>query len=583
MTTQDNPKDNLCDDGTKLGTRKRPTYEYFDGYTNRPKENVLLGNGMACYRMVAMENDPILPEEEMYIKVIEFRAHMSLKKCYLTLDEYQNGTRKDTVNRKKIFKEGDTINVLYSDVFEKYVIENPYGFGCIPQPLPQNNTATNYYQCAALSSSQATPYPPSTGAMPGVSMPLTIEKAAAASREKTLPDFLFSMGEVEGAGSSSASKNVPSSEKKIEKVVTEEDRERFILGDKKNEGTKNIVVKIEKEDEAIEEQEEVEEEEENEAIAVKKGDDGDDDEMITERKEGKKSEAEEGEEEKKAKEEEKEDRDREEKPKTKKRQSREDKDLSNVWIIVVAKSDGSVNMWQRNVDLMGNTLKNGIVKYIPVNVIGSGYSHTMPRVLHKKGGPKRDCYQISIAPGSTLWIEKSLFYKRNKDSGLLYAEGSGKNVPLCEEHGDPLKSVLFTPPKPIPLPQSHQEKMFQASEQPLHQVQLSLILQQQQEQLSLLLHQQQQQLSLFIQHQQHLPTKEQRQAQLSLLSQQHQVLQAHLDLLSQQLSQCQMYLSAEGGEGEAKMDLNGFYGDDLLKYEDNGNDYSYGMYGDFDN
>ena len=94
------------------------------------------------------------------------------------------------------------------------------------------------------------------------------------------------------------------------------------------------------------------------------------------------------------------------------RQSRENKDWSNVWLVVRAKADGKVKLWQRNVELIGSILKKGAENYIPVKVVGAGYSYTLPRIFHKDGGPKRRCYLVEFSAQSRLWVDEDLIYRR---------------------------------------------------------------------------------------------------------------------------------------------------------------------------
>ena len=99
-------------------------------------------------------------------------------------------------------------------------------------------------------------------------------------------------------------------------------------------------------------------------------------------------------------------------PRARLRQSRENKDWSNVWLVVRAKADGKVKLWQRNVELIGSVLANGVENYVPAKIVGAGYSYTLPRIFHKDGGPRCRCYLVEFSAEYKLWVDEDLIYRR---------------------------------------------------------------------------------------------------------------------------------------------------------------------------
>ena len=100
---------------------------------------------------------------------------------------------------------------------------------------------------------------------------------------------------------------------------------------------------------------------------------------------------------------------------------REEKDGSNVWIIVTGK-DGVSRLWQRNMELVGSLVDISSEQYMEVNVTGAGITSTMARVRHRSGGEQRLCYQFRVSQEHTLWVDRDLFYtsepvqtEKNKD------------------------------------------------------------------------------------------------------------------------------------------------------------------------
>lgn len=356
-------------------TRKKPVSECPEGYVNKAKENVLLGNGMACYRMVAREINPELPKEVLFIKVVEYRAPIGLKKCFLTLDEYNNKDKKKFINGQKTFKEGDIVTVIWSSVFEKFLLGEPLNAVCVQRPaseLKQMMVKTNGY---------------TTIYTPQLSIPVPPPPKPQLEVEKPPPSIMTvfeKLKDIEPKLPVVVKTEPKDDDIDIDKVIMEaKERAKFIarLGDKE--------IKREEVDEEVPKESEPIIENNNPAMAVEEP---------------------------------------EKKPKGKRRQSRENKDWSNIWIVVSGGLYGNSKLWQRNVELIGSILKNGVSRFMAANIVGSGYSHTLPRIFHKKGGPKRKCYQVAIADGSTLWIDEKLFYTRAECEALTGTKDFDKGL-----------------------------------------------------------------------------------------------------------------------------------------------------------
>ena len=108
--------------------------------------------------------------------------------------------------------------------------------------------------------------------------------------------------------------------------------------------------------------------------------------------------------------------DKEQRKVKKKRQyGRKEKDSSNVWLIVTAKSNGKRKLWQRNMELLGVFLEFRRVEYLEVETTAVGLAADMARVYHNNGGEQHRCYQIQIIPNTALWIDEALFCTNTKE------------------------------------------------------------------------------------------------------------------------------------------------------------------------
>ena len=357
---------------TRSGTKR--VFRCPKGCVSMPRENVLLGNGAACYRTIAKEKDPVLPEDDMYLWVVDFTAPVGLKKCYLTLEEYLYNTKKFT-NGQKAFKEGDTVSIVRSAVYENYLETHTDDVCCAPPMPPTNEQLMGSY-----------PYP--------CPFPMT-----------PFPQqMLFSPHIDQFAGF--PAQQAPSTEK-VMKMEMDVDTLRMAQPPEEEGGGENgMGLYNVKEDEGGWWEEE-----------------------------------------------------RPKETKTKKRESREYKDKSNVWVIVEGKG-GKRRLWQRNVELIGWILKGGTERLMAAKVVGVGYSFMKPRVASAPGGPRCKCYQVSIAPGTTLWVDEELFVGKDgtRDSSHLEEEeedvgGYDYSWTSYDAYSDFSQSL---PPQPPPLHLSKQ-------------------------------------------------------------------------------------------------------------------------------
>ena len=89
--------------------------------TSKPRDNVLLGNGSACYRRVTQKTavDPtMIAGGALFIKVIRCIAKKELMKCILTVDDAVCG--KAFKNTQRVFRAGDSVAIIHSRVYEEY-------------------------------------------------------------------------------------------------------------------------------------------------------------------------------------------------------------------------------------------------------------------------------------------------------------------------------------------------------------------------------------------------------------------------------------------------------------------------------
>ena len=103
----------LCN-GSNVSTDSRKRGNCTKG-TRKPRDNVLLGNGSACYRRVAQKT-PLTGTA--FIKVVHCAAKKDLLKCILTVDDIAGG--KAFKNTQKVFRAGDRITIIHSKVYDEY-------------------------------------------------------------------------------------------------------------------------------------------------------------------------------------------------------------------------------------------------------------------------------------------------------------------------------------------------------------------------------------------------------------------------------------------------------------------------------
>ena len=108
--------------------------------------------------------------------------------------------------------------------------------------------------------------------------------------------------------------------------------------------------------------------------------------------------------------------------KKRRKYGREEKDGSNVWIIVRGK-DGEPKLWQRNMELVGSLVDIGSEQYMDVSVTGAGLASTTARVYHGDGGEQRLCFQFSVTQSRTLWVDRDLFYPAGTGAGCERSGG----------------------------------------------------------------------------------------------------------------------------------------------------------------
>ena len=387
MKAEWNTNNIILESCVQVKRRKKPVSDCPKGCVNKAKENVLLGNGTACYRMIAREINPVLPREEIFIKVVDFKAPVGLKKCYLTLGEYESRNKK-FINGQKIFKQGDTISVVYSSVYERYMAGESIGLACRDQSQGQGQGQA---KDQALSDKNSAPGIVSTTFQSGQAAGSPVQSTPPilmGGSVVQLPYFCQSSSRSNGFNQVHCCAKGCERESKVGMKVKEEERGEECIktvitsnGASKSSGIKKVSFKTPSND----------------------GDEKDEKYSFE---------------------------DEDAKIRPKKRQSRENKDWSNVWLIVEGKDDGKVKLWQRNIELIGSILRDGTPRLMPVEVIGVGYSYLLPRIFHKAGGPMRMCYQVLIAPGSTLWVDKDLIYVKLANFGA--GEEMGERTSIKE-------------------------------------------------------------------------------------------------------------------------------------------------------
>ena len=83
---------------------------------SKPRDNVLLSNGNACYRHITERT--VIPTTTVWVKVMQCVARKRLKKCILTVDDIVEG--KTFKNTQFVFKAGDSVTIIHSRVCEEY-------------------------------------------------------------------------------------------------------------------------------------------------------------------------------------------------------------------------------------------------------------------------------------------------------------------------------------------------------------------------------------------------------------------------------------------------------------------------------
>ena len=392
MSSEEGLEQSPPDTNTEVKKKKKYVFYCPEGCIPIVKENVLLGNGTACYRMIAKEVCSILPTENMYLRVVEFTASLELKKGYLTLEEYVNKSKR-LANGHKVFKKGDTVTIIYSAVYENYLkvcAERERLAQLQPLQNPQVQPTRVPMLCCYYPYSVLFQMPMIQPNMQLVRIPghpdpmvmMTMRADCVNTQQMMLFQPLQStqveneVGEVsyDLIRENNEETSIYNENETKGKMGKNEEKENVEKGS--NEGEK----KVGKE----------------EGVVVK-----DSKKMKNNGK------------------------------KVYPKRSREYKDWSNVWIIVEAKKDRKVHMWQRNVELIGNFLKDGKEKLMPVIVLAAGYSYVRPRTFIKCGTDMRRCYQIGITPDTTLWVDEDLFVKKDEVTEPSHLEVSGD--PLLDD------------------------------------------------------------------------------------------------------------------------------------------------------
>ena len=369
-----------------------------EGYVNKVKENVLLGNGTACYRAVEVELNPELPVGCVYLRVVEYVAPVGLKKCYLTLEEYQSKSKK-FANGQKVFKAGDTVSIIYSDVYERYIMGKPNMYSIMLQSGKLSAQSLVSMSLSGLSSfSFQLP-----GAVPSASSSLwlAMKKGEQQKQEQEEEQVLQEQEQQEPQKPQvpavfptlKANEALPPLLAEIPLPCAVKLENGTLAPTLPRQGPTQAQAQAQGPAQAILGAGE-------KSASAERGGDGAAESAFC------KEPGNNGNEDTLAK------KKPSEKPKAKLRQSRENKDWSNVWLVVRAKADGKVKLWQRNVELIGSVLANGVENYVPAKIVGAGYSYTLPRIFHKDGGPKRRCYLVEFSAQSRLWVDEDLINRR---------------------------------------------------------------------------------------------------------------------------------------------------------------------------
>ena len=284
-----------------------------DGSMVMIKEYVLLANGGACYRCITQDPEGALPVGTMCIRVVECVARVGLKKCFLTLEEFTAKEQKAFKNGQKVFKAGDSITIIWSEVYERYAAE--HGLEPGPPAPPQLNPET---QVGDVNPKDAKGKVCEGGENGGTS--LKNEGSAKEDGEKE-----------DEAGSEEKNVGV------LEMIDGKERKGRRYLGRRK------------------------------------------------------------------------------------KWYGRCEKDKKSVWIAVTGKKGDTV-LWQREMDLVGETVDVVRTGYLCVEVKGVGFVTEMARVYHNTGGKKHRCYRVQIAPSTMLWIDEELLCRWRTEDGVSWIE-----------------------------------------------------------------------------------------------------------------------------------------------------------------
>ena len=80
---------------------------------------------------------------------------------------------------------------------------------------------------------------------------------------------------------------------------------------------------------------------------------------------------------------------------------------SSVWF-TVQDTKGRRTLWRRRADLILTALSYQRTRCVFVEFTKKGVTTEHPRIGHRNPGPLRECYQVELIPGCTLWIDKLL-------------------------------------------------------------------------------------------------------------------------------------------------------------------------------
>lgn len=115
---------------------------------SKPRDNVLLGNGNACYRRITQRT--AVPATAVRVKVMECVARKRLRKCILTVDDIVQG--KTFKNTQFVFKAGDSVTIIHSRLCDEYgvgtaaTIKPQRMLGSMAETTTSSNPSLEYKQ-----------------------------------------------------------------------------------------------------------------------------------------------------------------------------------------------------------------------------------------------------------------------------------------------------------------------------------------------------------------------------------------------------------------------------------------------------